>query len=49
MIDRRKLSSFATKALEEALQVKKDVLKEAYAQASKDPDRLQTIKEWGNF
>lgn len=46
MIDRRKLSSFVAQALEQALREKKDALKEAYLQASKDPDRLQTIKEW---
>ncbi|MBA3752276.1 hypothetical protein H0X06_05830 [Candidatus Dependentiae bacterium] len=46
MIDRRKLSHFVAQALEQALQEKKEALKEAYLQASKDPDRLNTIKEW---
>ena len=46
MIDRRKLSHFVTQALQQALQEKKEALKEAYLQASKDPDRLRTIKEW---
>ncbi len=46
MIDRRKLSHFVAQALEQALQEKKEALKEAYLQASKDPDRIQTIKEW---
>jgi hypothetical protein len=46
MIDRRKLSSFVAQALEHALNEKKQALKEAYMQASKDPDRLKTIKEW---
>jgi len=46
MIDRRKLSRFVTQALEHALNEQKQALKEAYLQASKDPDRLKTIKEW---
>jgi len=46
MIDRRKLSRFVAKALEHALNEEKKALKEAYMQASKDPDRLRTIKEW---
>ncbi len=46
MIDRRKLSRFVAQALEHALSEQKQALKEAYLQASKDPDRLRTIKEW---
>jgi hypothetical protein len=46
MIDRRKLSRFVAQALEYALNEKKQTLKEAYKEASKDPDRLKTIKEW---
>jgi len=46
MIDRRKLSHFVAQALNHALIEKKQILKEAYIQASKDPDRLKTIKEW---
>jgi hypothetical protein len=46
MIDRKKLSHFVAQALENALNEKKQILKEAYIQASKDPDRLKTIKEW---
>ena len=46
MIDRRKLSRFVAQALEHVLKEKKQALKEAYMQASKDTDRLKTIKEW---
>jgi hypothetical protein len=46
MIDRKKLSHFVAQALEYALNEKRQVLKEAYIQANKDPDRLKTIKEW---
>lgn len=46
MIDRRKLSRFVAQALEYALNEKKQILKEAYIQASKDSDRLKVIKEW---
>ena len=46
MIDRRKLSRFVAQALEYALNEKKQALKEAYMQASKDSDRLKVIKEW---
>lgn len=46
MVDRRKLSQFVAKALEQALNEKKQILKEAYRDASKDEDRLKTIKEW---
>ncbi len=40
MIDERKLSCFVAQVLERAL------LKKAYLEANKDPDRLKTIKEW---
>jgi len=46
MIDRRKLSRFVVQALEHALNEKKQLLKEAYMQASKDADRIKIIKEW---
>ena len=46
MIDRRKLSRFVAQALDQALREKKQVLREAYIEASKDLDRLKTIKEW---
>lgn len=46
MVDRRKLSQFVAQVLKQALQEKSNALKEAYVQASKDPNRLQTIKEW---
>jgi metal-responsive CopG/Arc/MetJ family transcriptional regulator len=46
MVERRGLSRFVAQALEQALSEKKNALKQAYAQASKDPDRLKTIKEW---
>lgn len=45
-VDRRKLSHFVAQALEHALKEKKQVLKDAYMQASKDTDRLKVIKEW---
>jgi hypothetical protein len=46
VVDRRKLSHFVTEALEHALKEKKNALKQAYIQASKDKDRLKTIAEW---
>lgn len=46
MVERRGLSRFVAQALENALSEKKNALKEAYAQANKDPDRLKTINEW---
>ena len=49
MITRRKLGRFVVQALKCALNREKQALKEAYTQASKDPDRLETIKEWEKF
>ena len=46
MVDRRKLSYFVAQALEQALKEKKNALNKAYFEASKDSDRLETIKEW---
>ena len=46
MVDRRKLSHFVAQVLKQALSEKKQTLKEAYKEASKDPDRLRIIKEW---
>lgn len=46
IIGRRKISSFVTQALNNALKEELEALKEAYAQAEQDPDRREIIKDW---
>jgi hypothetical protein len=49
LIGRRKLSAFVTKALNNALQEKKQELHRAYAEANVDPDREETIQDWSSI
>ena len=46
LVGRKKLSAFVANALDRALEEKMHNLKQAYAKAENDPNRLKTIKEW---
>lgn len=46
LIERRKVSAFVVEALNKALEEKTEILKKAYADAEKDPDRQETINDW---
>ena len=46
LIGRRQLSSFVTHAINKALEEKNEALRNAYLEASKDPDRAEVIKDW---
>ena len=46
LVGRKKLSSFVTTTLNNALEEKMEALKREYAEAEKDPDRKKTIQEW---
>ncbi len=46
MIERRQMSSFVTKVINEALAREKEVLKLAYIEAENDSDRKRSISEW---
>lgn len=46
VVEKRGLSHFVTRALENALEEEQKSLKAAYAAANKDPDRKKTIVEW---
>ncbi len=46
LVGQRKMSSFVSEAIKQALNEKKDHLKAAYIEAEKDPDRKKSIEEW---
>lgn len=46
LVGQRKMSSFVAQAINKALSEKMDILKRAYKEAEKDPDRLAVIEDW---
>jgi len=46
LIEQRKMSSFVTKVINEALAKEKDALRKAYIEAESDPDRMQILADW---
>lgn len=46
LIERRKMSTFVTKVINDALAHEKEVLKRAYIEAKDDPDRQVTVADW---
>lgn len=49
LVERRKMSSFVTRVINDALAAEKAALKKAYVEAEKDPDRKKTIAEWSSL
>lgn len=45
-VGKQGLSKFVAKAIEQALKEERMSLRNEYAEASKDPDRLKTIEDW---
>lgn len=45
-VEKRGLSKFVTKAIEEALEIEKNQLKAAFREAENDPDLKETIDDW---
>ncbi len=48
-VSSRQISKFVCQAVEEKLNQKRDVLYQAYMDASQDPERLQELKIWGDL
>ena len=46
LVGQRKMSSFVTKIIEDALKEKRESLKQAYREAEQDVDRKKATKEW---
>ena len=46
LIERRKMSTFVTKVINDALAHEKEVLKRAYIETKDDPDRQVTVADW---
>lgn len=46
LVGRKNLSKFVAITLRKALDEKMDMLKKAYAEAEKDPDRSKVINDW---
>ena len=49
LIERRQMSTFVTKVINDALAQEKEALKLAYIEARNDPDRKITITDWKNL
>lgn len=49
LVGQRKMSSFVSKAIEDALKEKKEQLKAAYIEAEQDPERKKTLEEWSSL
>lgn len=45
-VEKRGLSKFVTKAIEQALEKEKNNLKAAYLEAENDPDSKEVIEDW---
>jgi hypothetical protein len=45
-VEKRGLSRFVTKAIEKALEEKKNLLKAAYLAAENDPDLKEVMNDW---
>ena len=49
MVEKRGLSRFVAKAIEEALEKKQKNLKAAYSAAESDADRKETLGDWAEL
>ena len=46
LVEKRGLSKFVTKAIESALERKKNNLRAAFREAERDPDTKETLDDW---
>lgn len=49
VVEKRGLSQFVSKAIEQALQAEEAALKQAYKEASGDPERNSLIDDWSSL